>query len=330
MSLQLPLLYDNKEPVNTCIINMNDVRHNHQCLMDNGKSIDNRMVDLINVFGGIDDVLQHYLSSQSNVNLSQIQLQQINDILLSPITTKYDAKNSTLHASMNNTVLHSVFNNNRARQIINFLFGRICTGFITLTIVYMAIFGGWFVVSYEYVVYVIWWLFMLILGVYAVLILLSLNRNITKQIITTFEFWFKLYSFIKFHVCYMMVEVYYLKRPVVTIVWFNIFAFVCLLLIIDYSLVDALNIQFYFKATFMVIGCIGMSVWAFAWTFGIIRDIPPISITIFNNEIDFHFVPMAADALRALSIFMWKQTIASMWKKTKSTSIKQSPNIIWS
>eukprot|EP01084_Bolivina_argentea_P118786 210692_1 len=329
MSLQLPLLYDNNEPANTGIININDVRHNHQCLMDNGKSIDNRMVDLINVFGGIDDVLQHYLSSQSNVNLSQIQLQQINDILLSPITTKYDAKNSmyTLHASMNNTIIHSVLNNNRARQIINFLFGRICTGFITLTIVFMTIFGVWHVVSSA--VNIICWLFTVILGVYALLILLSLNRNITKQIITTFEFWFKLYSCIKYYVCYMIVVVYW-KIPVVGIILYHIVALVWLLLIIDYSLVDALNIQFYFKATFMVVGSIGMTVYAFIWTFRIIPDMPPISITIFNHEIDFDIVSIGASALRVLSIFMWKQTIASMWKKTKSTSIKQSPNIIWS
>ena len=67
-------------PLQSTVLNnevtKDDVKRNHQLFMDSGKFMDaNKLIDIL---GGTNAILQHYLSSD---NLSQDQLNKINAII---------------------------------------------------------------------------------------------------------------------------------------------------------------------------------------------------------------------------------------------------------
>eukprot|EP01084_Bolivina_argentea_P125586 222479_1 len=307
-------------------VGIDDVKQNHKKLMNNGHNIDDKTMELIDIFGGIDVVLQHYLSEKCNSKLTQSQLCDINYILLSTDEDE-DTHNmediGTLYISPNNTFLHQCLNHNLSSKIINIIFGNYCSFGMTLIVILLAVLP-WF--HSGYLTGFIWWIVIGILGVYVILILLSLNRTITNHVMSSFEFWFKFIYFIKYCICYEIYMTHW-KIPIYYTVLFNILNFVFLMFIIEYSLIDALRASVLFKATFMIIGSIGMSIWAFVWTFYWTELF--VSHKLFNTDVHFDIGALGASSLRILSVFMVKQTIYSIYKKSESTSIKHPIKIVF-
>eukprot|EP01084_Bolivina_argentea_P131146 231533_1 len=60
----------------------NNARSHHEKLLNVGLSMDNKTEDLVNILGGMDNILEHYLSAHNPASLTSVQLKQINDILL--------------------------------------------------------------------------------------------------------------------------------------------------------------------------------------------------------------------------------------------------------
>eukprot|EP01084_Bolivina_argentea_P191762 329359_1 len=122
-----------------------DVRINHQKIQNKGVNLNRHVEKLIDIFGGIDAVLQHYLSEET---LTKTQLHEINNMLVSTstiqmkevdnqsVTGVYINPDPILYASSNNTFLHAILRPDIARKIIAMIFGKIMISIIIAIIIW--------------------------------------------------------------------------------------------------------------------------------------------------------------------------------------------------
>ena len=119
MSTSVPLLQASI-PSNFENATIADIQSNHQILIANDIFININAI--INILGGADSVLQHSLSTQ-NVSLTNKQLNQINNILLTQINvlnlaepSDFEIMTPILKVSAENTLLHKCCHKQMVRE----------------------------------------------------------------------------------------------------------------------------------------------------------------------------------------------------------------------
>ena len=111
--------------------------------MNNGKSLDTNA--FIEILGGTDVILQHYLSSNNLSPLTSKQLPEINHLLnlQQEITTPAPIENipsPILTVSSENTLLHQLFGKQIGDKILKIMYSRFMMIIIFLTLT------GWFII----------------------------------------------------------------------------------------------------------------------------------------------------------------------------------------
>ena len=196
------------------------VRTNHQIIMDNNMNANCKINELIDALGGLDIVFQIYLSNKTPSPLTKDQLFQINNALISINNDLYPI----LTVSATNTFLH---------QIIAVIFSKVMTIIVSILLfLWILSFFPIFGIIFMYKLY--FWSFIVIFTPYIILTVLSLNIITTKQIMKTFEFWFKSINFIRF--------------------WISIWIFMCI------------KISFRYKSCVLASGALYISMVAFRYT----------------------------------------------------------------
>ncbi len=334
MATSVPLLSSlelkSNDTVNTSITRA-DVKQNHQMLIENEISINSNMDTIITILGGSDFVLQHFLSIENQSSLTTTQLHQINNIL-SLLPIKHNMENVTvtpdpiLSVSSEHTPLHRCCMKHTVSKLWNILYGKVLSTFFTLFLISHLVIYFYAVINNHYDFSPIWDIyysfFVLLIGTYLSLTLLSLNTVIVKEILMTFEFWFKLLYFLRYWICVII------SYKGFTLV--NGYYFCMVLGLIVFCLLDGLQVPFRVKASVLVIASLYATSIAINWTFFL--PSAPYIYTLHldkTHSFEIDIVSFGASSMRIVAIFMWKQTIYSMFRAPKSTLIKIPVEIRW-
>eukprot|EP01084_Bolivina_argentea_P249624 417975_1 len=321
----------------------------HDSMLKLGHNNDNISDELIQIMGGIDNILSHYLSNKNSDLLNKSQIQLIHQSLSvniqqyqsnepkseSNIPTETDktytsdgvkfTKQSlfTEIFEPHNTVLNHLFGSNIGPKIQQVIYHKIAKTISAVMLLYAILsvfvsipepFGTIF--AYIGIIYFILWLIPFIMTV---------NRTALYLISRSFEFWFKI-----FYAVFLCALKIIAERNRTKDTWFDTYILLSideLLVIALFSITDGLQWSLKSKFIIGVIIAIYYSLCAFFgeffWTE---RDDTIIEI---SDTISVQLRSMIASAYRVLAIFIWKQTISSVWKKRRATIIKYSPYIKW-
>eukprot|EP01084_Bolivina_argentea_P042519 78388_1 len=246
--------------INEYEISVDDVLNTHQQLLDNECNTNNKTLELIDAMGGMDIVLTNYVR---NNTLNNHTLSQINNILIA-INREHNKSSNTaesnaiLYVSRSNTYLHDIFNSYISVKIIQILYSTTTSIVMASTLLMYSIIG--FVLPYavrnttiidniQGICSVCFYILAIVWIMYESFVLLSLNKILTKKILTTFEFWFKLLYFIRTCICFQFEYITFNVEEAVL----NLSA---ILFILVYSFIDALQISNTYKRVVMVGGAI--------------------------------------------------------------------------
>ena len=302
------------------------VSNNHQLFMHKEKTMNANK--LIEILGGTDAILQHYLSSKdSSSQLTTKQLHQINELLVNDTNTGIHG--DILLASSENTFLHLIFGPKIGSTIRDIMYSRmmlfiiglvLLTWFITVLLAATDIVTS--VVTYNISHIIIY----SVVGVFEFLLFWTLNRTTTKLILQTFEIYFKMIFFVEF---WIFSTICYGEWAQINMTLNTIYNIITCMGVLLFCLVDGLKMSFGVKATLsmLVVSLFTLSsvYWSILYTTPSHR-----SIHLWNGySFDLDAREWTANAIRILTIFAWKQTIYSIFKAPKSPVIMSSIKIQW-
>ena len=195
----------------------------HQSQLSQGTTNEQNMKQLLEVFGGIDDILSHYLSPESNIDLSQTQLNQINAIISNGLSMNNGVTDmeipilSILSFSETNTLSYKILNPTNATKLANFIYHKIPTSLVTISTFIVFI---WFMIincndNYstdnkywdQFIAYRLPWSILIL--IYLSFALLTINIKAFILSIKQFIFWFKIFSCIKYAIFGMLLDIYF-------------------------------------------------------------------------------------------------------------------------
>ena len=303
----------------------NDNKHNANAIVD--------------TLGGIDNILEMVLSS--NIKLKQQTMNEIHEIITNNEEECNFGKSNldkeltyTFYAT--DTFWHSLCGDYIGQKICDTLHMNIWLIIIIALLIPSFLFWDTFDIipsdSTLSIVYMM--IFCSYLWIYCISLLLTANKECVKFILRSFEFWIKIFYCLQYNIWIHIYFDYFYHhhgKPLVmtvqimeSVVSFTIVLTVCLY--------DALQFNIWMKF-------IGGSVMAFLSTFlgvyyafhSFIYDQDAEEATIEIPYISFSIsVPsMAGNSLIILAIFLWKQSIFSIWKRDRCVLIDYSPFIRW-
>ena len=325
-----------------------DVIKNHQSFMNNGQSIDSNK--LIEILGGSDAILQHYLSSNNLSQLTSQQLQDINNLLIpsksddtnsilstggasslfSILSTEKSFLSPVLSISLQHTLLHQIFGVEFGNTIVGMIFGRKVFSFVVFVLF------GWLavwllfaigIIGYGEISYITSSITMYsVMFMYATLILFAMNKQTTKLILKSFEFWYKVLHFIRFWICSSIYYGAYVKSYMFYDIYYNGTIFMTIL---AFCLIDGLRMTYKVR-TILTILCASIFTFdSIYWTF-LYTDSRFVELHLGTYSVPFDMKEWAASSMRVLTLFVWKQTIYGIFKASKSSIIQTPVRIVWS
>ena len=322
----------------TSDITIEDLIRKHESFMSNGGCLQSNQ--LIEIFGGADAILSHYLSTNNLSPLTSQQLLQINS-LFSLSTDKLNdgypineddktLASPSLLASNSNTFLHQMTSKDIANKIVSGIYNPITTILVGIGWLIVAVITGFSLIKYYYVYCFL--LFLLsILMIHIFLLLLVLSKQIANLTIQTFEFWFKMIYLIRFsigeYVAIVICPEWNFHTPPgvgphTVLVFQTIFVMQIGLL---FCLLDGLKMPLRMKITLLILLTIALGGRAFIYTF-LVDDTCSAS---FFGSYTLDLVELGAASLRIWAIFACKQTFYSIFKQPKSAIINKSVSISW-
>ena len=300
---------------------------------------------LIVALGGIDNILSHYLSPENHIELSQTQLNSINNILNAPSS---DMESNTSYSSIlsfnkKDTMLHKILDPLSAQILTNFIqHGRTVSVLVFGAIVlflWMSITGFLDLFMHQNPKWTLCFVYLLIYSfivmmMYAVIYLLTANIEGVKLEMSRFLFWFKVTSTLKFIITWLMLYWYFgIFKPHhgVSKLMFIVVQLSCcivlFLLVVALCIIDSIYMSRRMKILWNIILCL-------LWTTMTLRHIfyPPIhdtSIIEIGNGLSISILSLEMDTLKVLAIFFWKQAIYLMLNPNKCVNIRKSPYFSW-
>eukprot|EP01084_Bolivina_argentea_P260621 440179_1 len=210
---------------------------NHKQKMENGDNNDNKEKELVNILGGIDNILTLLLSSV-DVKFDGEQLIQINKIInnnnkivvenINEICSNDVPEEWTYYFLKNDTYIHSIFGNINGQNIFDIICSKYTAIVGVVSLIFICV-----LVSIHY--WILIWIISFCYMIWNILIILSANRKAFKLIISSFEFWFKLFYSIQFVVAFT--------------IWSGsakdgILNCLIVLIIVQFSLLDVCNLHY--------------------------------------------------------------------------------------
>lgn len=307
----------------------------HQQLASSGGINKDDAIKVMNVLGGIDDILRNYIQiTQRSVSsneelLSKNQIQQICKILCSQEEVSSTNNNDKVvrYFQKRDTFLYSLFEAKTAYKITKLLWNKcVIAMFSIITIAWYfpaVAFRSIYTMEIFFILEVIYFT---MLGMYFAFIILSSHREIFCKILRRFDFWLKLYYCIKIIV---LSWVYYPSVDLYTKQEYGFFLFarvVATLIIIYFSSIDGFDVSW---KSIILLG-IGLSILftvdSLRWTFD---GRPDFTFNIYRN-ISVSLTAEISSATRILAIFLWKQVFQILIKRgSESILIRIYPKIQW-
>eukprot|EP01084_Bolivina_argentea_P295835 509453_1 len=343
---QLELHIGNNDDNHNMTITKKSVYELHQQRLSNGINNEDNSLLIMNILGGIDNILTNYLTDKNNLNITNNTLLQINQMLITPqkyknantsktstkiTATKHNEQtdNSFFYTfNINNTFLHHVFGNEKAEKILNVIHSKITQYIISLSVIIwiILIIIGEGLISAIY--FIICWSFLTI--PYMLFWILSSNRHAFYLIIKSFEFWLRV---VYGAILAILIGIYYqhnVSTVNIIIYWiYNIIAMITIILTTIYiSIFDAVKITKTYKIAISVI-CSGVMVFtSIYWQFLLSEKYDYIVyIPVTNGSLSFY--SMISSAARILGIFFCKQAVLAIIRNEKAVTIKHTPIIKW-
>eukprot|EP01083_Nonionella_stella_P122365 368128_1 len=323
-------------------------------LQDGGNNEANLLV-LANILGGIDAILNQYLSNRT-IELTPSQLNDINDLFIQRqrssthkvaqfhqiqhTTNVEDYDKLYLELDANDTLLHGILGTRRAQTLINCLYHK-CTSIVIFTsgIVWCVLASPYFT-DLEYPLYLIAACSVLWIP-YTLFMLFVLNRKAGKMIVRNFEFWLKLVYTITYCLA-TLVDLYGTSLAI-----FN-----------DYNIRLMAIADALFLAVFMPLLITVISFWdAFygirKWKTGLTaflallftlyatylqfrsyseetyRKGHAIRTNIGDTDIHFPLLSVRITSLKILSIFLWKHCVLAYFRTERAISVRIYPYLVW-
>eukprot|EP01083_Nonionella_stella_P275164 934439_1 len=314
------------------------VRTLHLAGLRHGEGNSQNETQIVRILGGIDQILQNYLSESSNIFIDIQQLNKLKQLLETPdkfqihnksqplnavltqrsnnLELNESAKNRLIyHLDDTNTCLHAAIGNERATQWLDILHHSI-TRTTVLTIIFSNLVLFFIPISQATnTLYIVLrsccWLF----APYTMVLISSANHKALPMAIGTFEFWYKTLNAICVGVFYSWID--YLNNreywvvTVITGIAHLIFAFLGMIFI---SGLDAFPLSVTWKVSF-TFSIAAMYMCALIWC----------AIEFNGNDYERHIVylwiiPLSLEGLllgglRTLNVFCWKQVVLSILRR---------------
>eukprot|EP01084_Bolivina_argentea_P306625 529882_1 len=300
------------------------VKENHNVLVNNGLHIEYKTNELIEIFGGVDNILKFYLSHNDSLNKSQ--LTQINDIIVSTtldnqnnnINTKltdYNTQLQIIEVSRSDTFYHLIMNKSIANTIINFLLSKVtavCAGILLMCSVITHIIGVSTDPTYQWPMAVLFALLM-------ILLLLSVNRLLCIRTIFTFDFFVKMIYAIRLFLC-KTIPPHHRSTDIPEHIGDTNY----ILLVATISFLDGLQMNI--KVKIILVGLVSVlySLHAIDYTF--FHD--PYTYNLFG-EWNLDITALEAGSYRVIALFAWVQTYRLVVGSNMSTMIAKPLKIQW-
>ena len=307
-----------------------NILHQHQKSSSNH---DHDSQEIIRILGGMNKILTDYLTSNDiGLNREQlIKLQNVlntNNVIIPDPNSKTENDGPLIYTfNINDTYHHYLFGDKIASKIIHFAYHKCGVIFIAILI---AIWNFWFYVFgpspgwYKYKLIVFGAAF-----IQATLSALCVNKTVFIKSIQHFVFWFKTIVSIEQAICYFIWRYIMIKDREATYinVFGDIFGHLTLIsCVIFFSCIDGHRSPKKVTIAFGLILSTFLTVQSVFYSFFFDQEMQSMVII---GSIKFSVISIYASTLRALSIFLWKQTILMILKGDKCVNIRHSPKIRW-
>ena len=313
----------------------------YQQLKSNSSDIivdQNSSQQLVLALGGMESILSHYLSPQNDINISQSQLEQIYAILSTdPKQDTLTQNHQVITFSRTDIIIYKLLNPVSAKKLINFLYHPITISIVVILLVIARIMNTFIVdpSSDNYFIYsIVACIWEFIFLVFTLLSLCTLNISALRLSATTFIFWFKILSCLKYNITTFILY-YYLRildelenlSPVFIGFRATLPAIYSVTVVIILCAYDAL----YAPRKMKIIGSVTGSIMWTIITLKLIFDPPTTdeSIIKITDNISFSLNSIWEDSAKVMAIFFWKQTIFLIRNPNKCINIRFSPYFKW-
>jgi len=325
------------------MISRDDVLTNLEKLLANNETTNNNIYQLIEIMGGMDTVLRGYLLNTSlSFQPNKSQLSKINDVLVTidqqgekkreqkrkPKFT-YNGIDSVLTVSKDDTILSQIFTKSIASQIINIIYSRVATVLCVMFVIAGTVIN--FIPIFE-TTYIIQMVIYAAFIFYLSFVLLSLNRAIVKEIVLSFEFWFKSAYFVR----YIIAEQLILHNEDATtqsIVCQSFGESVIFLFLWFFWCVDALQMSYFYEAivmTFSATYCVIYSVkYEIDEYWHHDHDRCDVTLGVGEFSLTIDACGWYAESWRILTLFVCMQTFRALYKRNKARLVKTDVEINW-
>ena len=340
----------NPESTSTDNISVDIVLQNHRYLLQNGGDTDDKMKQLIELMGGMDSVLNEYLLNHRQMN--EAKLHSINKIILSKnklinqasrhcsrenfsMSVLNAVDNPVMYLSVENNLLYKMVGKQTAERLIKFMTS---TWMVILTLILgiSAVIGYclWMwarnyisITMYNFLC--LWSIIINALStIWALLAFSILNITAVKGI-ASFSCIFKLLYFFRGFVCW---SIYQSRKETADKLFIitEITMFISFLCIYTtYSFIDGFYISKRYTTIVSISGAIIFTVLTFSFTYAEAMDSSDIRYLSVIDGTSIDLVSWAASSMRVVCIFVWRQTIYTLWKPEKSTLMQKTVVLKW-
>lgn len=320
----------------TASTSLDHLKDIHSEALSNNRNNDSIALELIEILGGIDNVLSHYFSTADSLNDDQIErllttLNNHNTSEIGPKLGNEEKQEYVYNISIEHSVLQWLCPKLNIVRILSFMFNP----YVIITLTISGLFWG---VLYFTSLRTLTWslilqsVFLVFITCYFIVVALTANVKITKLIFKTFEFWLKVYYVLSgtilaviyryhagddYHVSFTYARDYSYQS-----VGYAALRIVLVVIVITVSLLDAIPpISKRVNAAALITCAIFISIGALYWS-SLKVDNDVINIKMFGGNFNFAMVERVASSYRILALFLWKSVFFYLYKRKYAVFVK--------
>ena len=302
------------------ILNEEDVREVHQQQLALGRTNDHHIAQFVKMLGGIDSILDDYLSSENGHRLTQLQLQQIHELITSE-DHQSDKPHLTFRFDTANSYIVSLFGWNIAIKILKVLNSWIPTVVHVMCLIICLLLVFLVPQKYPIPMVISLCICMCTWTPFAIMWWMGIDKKALKMIINSFEFWFKfgyaiLYAIFSVIYCTNMFgwHMFIAIGISMKVIWITLYV----------SSFDGVNKSRFVKTLCSCIAATLLTILSLVYEFYMDDYIMNLSWNYSVSVTD-----KLSDSARVLALFLWKQTILTYWRPNRCVLIKHTPYIEW-
>ena len=326
----------------TVLVSKSSLYKLHQDQLYNNQTNEMNINQLVSALGGIDNILSHYLSPKNDIQLSQTQLDSINNVINKQRQVTSLSCTHIFSFNKTNTFLFRVFSSQVAHTLTKFIqhttigiVMMIITSILMLWMGIVAVFDIFLQTNPQWTSSFICLMICILLAMmYIFAYLLTANIKAIKLTMKSFLFWAKLLAALKFVVVWLSLYWWFgdfmIPQGVTRSMFIAVQSCCCvvlILIIIGSCMIDAIYMKRKMKIFWNILLCLVWTAWTLEQVF-----YPPVqdtSIIIIRNDISISMLSMKVDSMKFLAIFFWQQAVYLILYPHKCVNIRISPHYRW-